>query len=273
MLPSRDRVSSARSGIQLDPERLRDGVQERPLGVGDLVRPLVRPDPGHGGGQLGDRVVVVAERAVAGLAVGDQVEPGHPLLGSLHQIEPQVVVHGQREPADLADRLGAALQQIGPVLHHPDRAFRATGLLVGGEDHPDRPTGGPPRAGTVPDDAQQHGVEVLHVDSAATPDAVVGDLGGERRHGPVGGVGRYHVEVAVDQQRAQARIGARRAPSAPPATSVRARTRPARRRCRPRRVAPPRARRPPAPPVRDRGRSWRCRSGSGRGGCRRPRYR
>ena len=50
---------------------------------------------------------------------------------------------------------------------------------------------------------------VLHVDRAAAPDVAVLDRAGERVHAPVRRLGGHHVEVAVQQQRAAGRVGAR----------------------------------------------------------------
>jgi hypothetical protein len=66
-----------------------------------------------------------------------QAHPRHALLRRLDHVEPQVVVHRQREAADLADRLGAALEQLRVVLHQPLGAEDAPGLLVGHEGQHD----------------------------------------------------------------------------------------------------------------------------------------
>ncbi len=62
-------------------------------------------------------------RAVAGPAVGDQAQPVDALLGGLQQVEPHRVagraVHRHGEPADLADRLGHAVEQVAAVLDQP----------------------------------------------------------------------------------------------------------------------------------------------------------
>src|SRR5262249_42736972 len=55
---------------------------------------------------------------------------------------------------------------------------------------------------------QHHRVHVLHVHGAAAPDVAVAYLARERVHRPVGGVGRDDVEVAVDEQGGQRRVGA-----------------------------------------------------------------
>ena len=53
------------------------------------------------------------------------------------EVEPQVVRDRQREAADLADRLGAALEQLRVVVDQPVRAVAAAGLLVGEEGEHD----------------------------------------------------------------------------------------------------------------------------------------
>ena len=90
------------------------------------------------------------------------------------RIEPKIIANGEREAADLADRLRDSPRPPRDARRPASRApSDAAGLLVGGEDQPDRP----PRrhAGTGPSayDAEHHRVEVLHVDCAAAPDAAV----------------------------------------------------------------------------------------------------
>nr|BFE58557.1 hypothetical protein GCM10020063_030830 [Dactylosporangium thailandense] len=60
----------------------------------------------------------------------------------------------------------------------------------------------------LPRDRQRHGHHVLHVDRAASPQVAVADLAGEGRHGPLGRVGRHHIEVTVHEERATLRVGA-----------------------------------------------------------------
>ena len=76
------------------------------------------------------------------------------------------------------------------LLDEPARAQSAAGLLVRGEDQPDRAPRRRSGAGPSADDAEHHGVEVLHVHRAAAPDAAVDHLAGERGHRPVVGVWR-----------------------------------------------------------------------------------
>ena len=101
--------------------------------IGNWWRPSSRDGLGDGG----DGVVVVDHRAVPGAAAGGQPHPQHGLLGRLDQVEPALTAvaarHRQREPADLADRLGDAVEQVGPVVDQPVAAVLAAGLLVGEE--------------------------------------------------------------------------------------------------------------------------------------------
>ena len=130
--------------------RLASGEGERRLGLPD--RPLVAADAGDGLGDVGDRVVGVDHGAVAGRAAGGQAHPGHALLRGLEQVQ-ALAADGHAEAADLADRLGHALEEIGVVVHEPAGALAAAGLLVGQEREDDvarRPCGPRPGAAAVP---------------------------------------------------------------------------------------------------------------------------
>jgi hypothetical protein len=151
-------------------------------------------------GQPGDGVVVVDHRAVAGPAARRQAHPGHALLRGLDQVD-AATAHGGGEPADLAHGLGAVGEQVGVLLDEDPGAVVPARLLVGGEAQHQLATGCGLRCRAGAHDAQQHRVEVLHVDRAAPPDVTVLDLAAERVDLPVGRLGRYDVEVAVDQQR------------------------------------------------------------------------
>jgi hypothetical protein len=194
--------------IQLDAERVAD-LGEEPLDRRrDVQRELVAAQPGHRLAQLRDGVVLRQHRAVAGGALGGQPDPGHALLSGLDHVQPGVVVDAQAEAADLADRLGAALEQLRLVGHQPLGPVDAAGLLVGDERQHHVARGLAAGAHPVPDDRQHHGVHVLHVDRSAAPHAPVGNLRRERVVGPLLGLGRHDVEVAVDQQRVASRVGA-----------------------------------------------------------------
>ncbi len=164
-------------------------------------------------GDRGDGVVVVDHRPVPGAAARGQPHPHHPLLRGLDQVEPPFTAvaarHGQREAADLADRLGDAVEQVGPVVDQPFAAVLAAGLLVGDEREHQVARRHDARAFEVPGDRDDHADHVLHVDRAAAPHVAVLDRAGERVHAPVRRLGGHHVEVAVQQQRSAVGVGAR----------------------------------------------------------------
>ena len=157
-------------------------------------------DAGHRPGEAGDRVVVVDHRAVAGPTAGGEAHPRHALLGGLDEVDPPPA-HGGGEAADLAHGFGAVGEQVGVLVDQDPGAVVAARLLVGGEAQHHlalrRRTG----RGAGAYDAEQHRVEVLHVDRPAAPDLAVLDLPAERVDLPVRRLGRYDVEVAVEQQR------------------------------------------------------------------------
>ena len=192
--------------IEINFECLGDRLQKGTLRASDLAGPMVGTDLGDRRAELSDRILIVAQRAVPGPTVGNQVEPGHSFLGCLDQIETKIITNGEGKPTDLADRLLAAFQELAMFLDQPRSPQSAASLLVSGEDQPERPSGR--RAGTSSrtHHAENHGVEVLHVHSASAPDAAVDHLAGERRHRPVVGVGGHHVEVPVYQQRRERRV-------------------------------------------------------------------
>ncbi len=157
-------------------------------------------DTGDRAREFGDGVVVVEHGTVAGATLGPQAHPRQALLGRLDQVDP-ATLDRDREAAHLTDGLGAALECVPMVIDQPVRTVRATGLLVGGEREHDRPVGQTVLPGPLPDHREQDGVEVLHVDGPASPDAAVRHLARERIDLPVRRVRRDDVEVAVQQQR------------------------------------------------------------------------
>ena len=118
--PSRARVVFGVVGIDLDAQGRLDRVQELPLGGADPRRPPIVTDPGDSLGEAGDRVVVVAHRAVTGGARRDQVQPGDALLCRLDQVE-AALVDGEGEAADLTDRLAAVGDQFRVGVGEPGR--------------------------------------------------------------------------------------------------------------------------------------------------------
>src|SRR5262249_1588029 len=189
-------------------QHLGDMGQECLYGLGHPQRETVAAEPRHGLAQRRDRVVVVDHGPVAGTAAGDQPQPLDALLGRLDQVQAQVVVDRVREAADLADRLGAALEQLRMVVDHEVPAVAATGLLVSEEREDQVARGNAALPPPLADDREDHRVEVFHVDRAATPEVAILDLAGERVHRPLAGVGRNDVEVAVYQQGSPAAVGA-----------------------------------------------------------------
>ncbi len=186
--------------VELDAERVADLVEEGPHRLGDVHRKLVPPQPRDRLAQLRDGVVVVDHRAVTGRAGRRQAHPGHALLRRLDHVEPHIVGDAQAEAADLADGLGAPLEQVRLLLDQVTGAPDAASLLVGEEREDDVARRLAPGAHPLADDGQHHRVHVLHVDGATSPDATLGHLGGERVVGPLLGLGGHDVEVAVHEQ-------------------------------------------------------------------------
>ncbi len=194
--------------VEPDAGQLLHPGEECPNGRCDLQRPGVRPDPGHGLAEPGDRVVVVDLRPVPGATVRHEPEPADPLLRGLEQVCPPAADH-RREAADLADRLADALDQVGPLVDDPGGAVVPTCLLVREERHDQVARRALAGAHQVADGREDHGVHVLHVDGAAAPDAVVDHIAGERVDLPVVGAGGDDVQVPVHEQGGAGGIGAR----------------------------------------------------------------
>ena len=194
-------------------ERDADGGTDLAQGCGHRRREPGRPamgmDPGHRRRQRTDRVVVVDPRAVPGRAVGGELEPGSAPLAGADRVEADAGTRVERVGARLADALGAALEQVRVLAHEPVGAGGRVVLLVGGEGEHHVPGGQPGLAGQPPGDRQHHRRGALHVDRTASPDPAVGDLARERRHRPVGGLGRDDVEVRVHEQARPLAVGTR----------------------------------------------------------------
>ena len=146
---------------------------------------------------------------MARAAGGPKPQPANALLGRLDGIEPQVVAHGEREAADLANRLGHPFEDVRAIADEPLRPVPHASLLVGEEQHDDLAARAD--AGTAPaaHDGEDHPAHVLHVDSSAAPDEALVDLGSERRVAPVGADRRNHIDMTVQQHRRRGGICAR----------------------------------------------------------------
>jgi hypothetical protein len=159
-------------------------------------------------GQLRDGVARVDQRAVTARPGGSQPQPRYSLLGDLHDVRPAAIADLVAEAASLADRLLAAIEQIGMGVDQPSRALPAAHLLVGQQRDHDV-TGRPPPAGQPGaqggDDHRDH---VLHVDGTAAPHLPAEYLPRIWVHRPGRRVRRDHVQVHLHQQRGAGRVGA-----------------------------------------------------------------
>ena len=201
------------SGVERNAGLLADGTQELDDGVGEHERKSVATESGNRFGEGGDGVLIVDHRAVPGLAPGGQPHPSDGLLGRLDQVQAALTAvgarHGQRKPADFTDRLGDAVEEIGPIVHQPVRPVLAAVLLVGDEREDEIARRHDARTLQLSGDHDHHADHVLHVDRAAAPDIAVFDRSGKRVHAPVGRFGRHHVEMPMDEQGATRTVGAR----------------------------------------------------------------
>src|SRR5690606_38513149 len=100
-----------------------------------------------------------------------------------------------------ADRV-LRLDELAVLLAEEERAVAAARLLVrhAREDEIALELG--PLAREAAHDGHAHRRVVLHVDGAASPEAAVEDLAGERRMGPALGLDLDHVEAGREQERA-----------------------------------------------------------------------
>src|SRR6266498_5420361 len=76
----------------------------------------------------------------------------------------------------LADRLRAAVEELWMVVDHEVPAVTAAGLLVGEERQHQVARRHSALPAHLPHEREDHRVEVLHVDGAATPEVSVLDL-------------------------------------------------------------------------------------------------
>ena len=186
-----------------------------------------------------------------------------PFSRGLDQVEPQLVAEGEREAADLADRLGAALEEVGVVVDQPVRAVACRRPpRRRGRQH-EVALGLAARRAAMSRTTARIIASMSFMSTAPRPQtqpSAISPANGSTCQSL--GLRRHDVEVAVHEQRvAAAVLPSTRATSRP----ARVRTRRRRARARPRRAARRRTPRPPAPPARCRRRSWWSRSGSGRG--------
>ncbi len=121
------------------------------------------------------------------------------LLGRLQQIG-ALAADGGGKAADLGDRFRGALKEFGPLVDGVAGAVCAAGFLIGEEREDEVSLGFAARAGEVAQHGKNHGVHVLHVHGAASPDQAVLQFGAEGVHRPLVAEGRDHVQVAVDHQ-------------------------------------------------------------------------
>ncbi len=184
----------------IDAERVGDRGEELSRGVGEVHRPLGAAEAGDGLGELRDGVVADEPRTVRGDAVGDESHPDERLLPRLQQVG-ALAADRDRVAADLADRLGGAVEELRMPVDEPARTGAAARLLVGEERHDELALGQRPRPEDVAERGEHHRVHVLHVHGAATPQHPVADLAGERVDAPVARVGRHDVEVTVQHER------------------------------------------------------------------------
>src|SRR5215203_3417393 len=172
-----------------EPPRLGRGVQGQPA----------PPDPGQELRQPDHGVVVAGDAAVPGGPGGHRPQPGDALLGHLDRVEgPPAQVEGG--PADLPEGV-AGPNLVRVVVDQPGAARGAAGLLVGDHGQLELAPQGHAQAGQQPEGGHAHGHHLLHVDRSPAPEHAVVDLPGERRVPPAPGLGRDHVDVAVQQQR------------------------------------------------------------------------
>jgi len=112
-----------------------------------------------------------------------------------------------RPAPDLAERLGHAVEDLGPLPDHPLGTHDPRGLLIREEREQQRPPGHDPLPAVVADHREHHADHVLHVDGASSVEPAVADLTGERRDGPVLGDRGDDVDVSVHDQSARVRVG------------------------------------------------------------------
>src|SRR5690606_39597550 len=101
-------------------------------------------------------VARVGLRTVTGPAPGGQPQPRAAALARPDRVDPQPRPAVEREPARLADALGAALEQLTVALGEKPRPVLGAGLLVGGERHHHVAPGPHAGPGPGPDRREDH---------------------------------------------------------------------------------------------------------------------
>ncbi len=170
-------------------------------------------DPYDRLGQPHDRVLVVGHRPVAGATGRAQAHPRVALLRGLEEVRPRGRatagrLQGDRVAADLADRLGAVREQLGPVPYDPLRSPDPARLLVGEEREHEVTRRGDLVRDEVAEVGQHHADHVLHVDRAPPVQHAVHDVAREGVVAPRLGVGRHDVEMPVQDQPGTAAVRA-----------------------------------------------------------------
>ena len=163
------------------------------------------------------------------------------------QVDP-LVAHGGAEAADLADRLGAVLEPVAVLVDEELRALVAAGLLVGGEGQHDRALGHPTGRARGPGRTLSTIASKSFMSTAPRPQTQPSWISPEngstcQSAASAGTTSRW----PCTQQRLARSVAA---PAGEQAGAARLGLVDLAARCRPRRAAPRRARRPCAPPAR-----------------------
>ena len=196
----------------LHPRRV-EQIEQQPTGLGphgprrrleegghrgrDAVRQPAA-EPGLGGAEVHDGVVVVGHGAVTGPPPGDEVDVGAAFLRHLAGVD-RPAVDDDGKAAGLVDPV-LGVQPLRVVGGDPAHPVDAPALLVGGGDHHQVPLQGQLLPVAHEQGLQVHGGGELGVDGAAAVEDAAGDLSGEGRVAPALRLDRHHVEVGHHQQ-------------------------------------------------------------------------
>ncbi len=160
---------------------------------------LVGLDPVEGPDQPVHRRHHQGPGAVAGLALGGQLEPDRHLLGHLDPVA-HLPVRDRAAPA-LVEQPAHVPEELGPVLHEPAGAVEAPGLLVGGTHEDHVPVRRESRAVQRQEGLEVGDAEPLGVQGAPAPDVAVPDHARERIDLPELLVRGDHVHVMQEDER------------------------------------------------------------------------